>query len=471
MIKFGTSGFRGIIADNFTKENIQKIGFAFRQFVESRRQKVNVVIGHDNRFLGREFVEWFCEAACCDMITITVLTVAVPTPLVAFKAVTFDYGVMITASHNPYYYNGIAFLLRGGKDANDDFYALISKELGNLKPFQRSNFADLQEKGMVKLTDNVEDYTNKILSIINIDKIKTKQLRVLFNPMHGSSTSIMQGLMDKMGLDYKTINGTVDPNFGDGLPAPYPRNLVGMAKDVVGGKYDFGFALDGDGDRITFIDSDGKLYDCNYLAAVFYYYFTEIRKQKSTLVKSYFTSNLSARVAKKYGCDVHETKVGFKFLGAELERTHDSIMAAESAGIAFKSVSLKKDAIVAASILIEILADTGKHIGKIIKNLADLADFHSACTEFAYPISPADTDMYIAKLTADVVPQFDYKVVGRNSFPDGYRLCFEGDYWCAVRKSGTESVVRFFAEMPTEKECLEVITKLEDYYDLFERQK
>jgi len=471
MIKFGTSGFRGIIADNFTKENIQKIGFAFRQIVEANKKKVNVVIGHDNRFLGREFVEWFCEAACCDLIHATVMTVSVPTPLIAFKAVTSDYGVMITASHNPFFFNGIAFLLSGGKDANDDFYALITKNLNDPKSFAETSFSDLQNSGIVTLSDITDDYSNKILSIIDINKIKTNKLKVLFNPMHGSSTAIMKGLMDTMGIDYRAINDNVDPNFGNGLPAPYPRNLIEMAKSVVSEGYNFGFALDGDGDRITFIDDDGKMYDCNYLAAVFYYYFTEIKKQKRTLIKSYFTSNLAARVAKKYGCEVRETKVGFKFLGEELERNPDSLMAAESAGIAFRAVSLKKDAIVAASILIEILADTKKTIGEIIKFITEETGYKSVCTEFAYPIPLKDSDTYIQKLIAPTVPNFDRRIIGRDSFPDGYRLRFEDDYWCAVRKSGTESVVRFFSEMPTEAEGMEIIGKLENFYNLHERQK
>ncbi|MCL2228976.1 MAG: hypothetical protein FWC00_04065 [Firmicutes bacterium] len=462
MIKFGTSGFRGIIDENFNVDNVQKIAFAFRELVCKKNRQVKIIIGHDNRRKGSDFAKCFCEAACCDQIRVTFMTVSVPTPFIAFKAKTFDYGVMITASHNPAQYNGLAFLLHGGRDADDGFSDEIVKLLDKTS-FSATPFDELVKKGLIDFESSIDDYVDKVASMVDVKKIKKANLKILFNSMYGSGTDTVKKLFAKIGVKYNAINDTVDPDFGGRMPAPYAHNLVDMVAMVRDKKYDFGFALDGDGDRIVIIDGEGTIFDCNYLAAIL------VDQKRCGLVKAYLASNLAARVCKKYNLPLFETRVGFKFLGQLMEQTNTEI-AAEQQGIGIKDLSLKKDAVGIVALVIDAVAKTDKTIGEMISEIATRVGFPSTCVEYAYYYR-GDMAALMKKILSKGVPSFPQKIVARDDFPDGFRLRFEGDYWCAARASGTEDVIRLYTEMPTEKDCLEVIATLEKYYGLSEKQK
>ena len=466
MIKFGTGGFRGVIGDNWTKANVQKIGFAFKHLVrESLKnvgKKVSIIVGYDNRFLGPQSARWFCEAVTCEQINVTIYSMSVPTPIIAFKTVEeYDYGIMFTASHNPYYYNGIKVMLKGGKDADDEFFGKLSKHL-EVKP----QYSTVE----VNSTNDISDYVEKIISLLNVEKIKKSNMKVLFNSMHGSGTQIVETIFERLGIKYDTMCGEPDAWFGGMTPAPYKYNLKTQSKRVIKDKFSFGFALDGDGDRVAFIDADGKFYDCNYLLAVFYHYFIEYKKMKGGVVKNFLSSNLTAKLCKKYGNSVYETRVGFKFLGAELAKT-DALMAGEAGGIAFKEVSLSKDGILAAFLMIDVIVGMKKNIGKVVEEIIDLVGFPTHCMEYSYTYDEkirSAVEKRILSEGADL--KFDSKVARIERHVDGVKIHFVGDYWCAARMSGTEPVVRFTTEMPSEKEAEAVIKRLEQIYDLKQRQ-
>jgi phosphomannomutase len=464
-IKFGTSGFRGIIGDNWTKENIQKIGAAFSNIVCGGKEKVNVIIGYDNRFLGVQSAEWFCSAGANNNIHFTFMQTPVPTPYIAFKCANgFDYGIMITASHNPYFYNGIKIIQKGGRDSDDDFCRALEKEILNV-----GNTAGGTPPA-IKFENDITDYVDAVYKMINAPKIKQSKIRVMFNPMHGSSTEILKKLFDKIGLDYTIINENRDAYFGDSMPSPYPHLLTNMAERVKNEKYNFGFALDGDGDRVTFIDADGATYDCNFLSAVLYNFFITVKKRKGGFIKSFLTSNLGARLCKKHGFELHETPVGFKYLGAVLQKQKNTFMAAEPGGMAFKDVSLLKDGMSTAMMIIDVIAHTGKGISELVKSAAKDVGFPSSYIEFAYQYD-AEMRENLVKSILSSMPEFEQKVVKIDKYPDGYKIHFANDYWCAVRLSGTENVVRIPTEMPTKKDCFELIEKLEQFYNLTTRQQ
>lgn len=468
-IKFGTSGFRGVIGDDCTKESMQRIGIAFRKLVEARAARAKIIVGYDNRFMGKQFAEWFCEAACSDTVKADLMTVAVPTPFIAYKAVIYDYGVIITASHNPYYYNGIKIILNGGRDADDKFCDELTRLIETTPSGRGSALTELEGEFLPTLVSNTEDYINKVVSLMDATVLKKSGVKVLFNPMHGSGNDIMQRIFKKIGVNYDVINENADAFFGGTLPAPYPHNLKKMIKQVVDGGYSFGFAFDGDGDRVTFIDADGAPFDCNYLSAVLYKYLIETKKQKGGFVKSALASSLAVRLCKKYGFELTETRVGFKYLGEALGAT-DALIAAEPGGMALKSVSLLKDGISTAAMVIDMVAAMGKSIGALVAETAMSVGFPSRCVEFAYPFARYRREELVAKLRTVALPEFGRNIIRREDYPDGYKVLFEGDYWAAARVSGTEDVVRFYAEMKTEADCNKVLSQLENFYNLKERQ-
>ncbi|MCL2822328.1 MAG: hypothetical protein FWD86_03940 [Firmicutes bacterium] len=448
MIKFGTSGFRGIIGDNWTKQNIQKIGNAIAKLI----QKGKIVIGFDNRFMGKQSAHWLAQSLISDSIDIKLFDHPVPTPLITYKTMhDFDYGIMITASHNPYYFNGIMINVKGGIEASDAFYKSIE-----------DNIADeikTSEKKFLTISDT-DDYTNKMLSLLDTNAIKSRKFKVLFNPMHGSSHDILLKSLKSLHINCDTINACPDPYFGSTLPAPYPHNLSAQSKQVCDGGYDFGFALDGDGDRFAFIDGDGKIYDCNYLMAALYYYLYNFKGQRGGLVKNYVSSNLAANLCQSYGQKVYQGAVGFKILGEMLSST-DAIVAGEGAGMAFKQVSLRKDGIFGTLATVDMLALSKKSIGQIIDQIILDTGFKTHLLEFAYK----------SDLQAFDIPKFDIPLKDTIFFDNSIKFCFDGGYWAAVRKSGTEPVVRLYVEMPSQKKANEMIKHLEEFYALTERQK
>lgn len=469
MIKFGTSGFRGIIGDKWTKENIQKIGFALRALLKSEGKDARMIIGYDNRFMGRQSSEWFCEAACCESLKAVVYSKSVPVPLITYRSHDFDFGIMFTASHNPYFYNGIKIFFRGGKEVDEPFIAKLMKSMEMLKKCVDTPVKELVKDGIVEYCDDISMYGDKVMSLIDVDKIRKSDIKVLFNPMHGAATEVCEDLFKRLEMKYETINGNPDPYFGNAVPAPYAYRLKDMSKKVPKGNFSFGFAVDGDADRVAFIDVDGKYYDCNYLTAIFYYYYIEVKKRKGTLVKNHMTSALATKLCKKYGTQIYETRPGFKYLGAVLERD-DVLMAGESGGIAFKEVSLMKDGIFSAFALIDLLVNTKKSIGKILEEIIDQVGFPTVCVEHAYVFESRNREKIEKKLSNGVVPKFACDVKGVEIFPDGFRATFEDDYWVAARMSGNEDVVRFYTECSTAEECDKCIAVLEEYYNLKERQ-
>jgi phosphomannomutase len=465
MIKFGTSGFRGIIGDNWTKENIQKIGAAFQRVALAGKTNINFTIGFDNRFMGRESAQWFCEAACNDKTHATFINVPVPSPLIANAAVSTDFGVVITASHNPYEYNGIKIFLNGGREADDEFCALLMTEINALATVKTTTFKDLE----IKFSTDTSNYINQIIALLDIPKIKSAQPKVLFNPMHGSAIEVFRDLAKQIGIEYHAINDTSDPYFGGKLPCPYPPNLLDMAQDVVAGKYHFGVALDGDGDRVAIIDGDGKIYDCNYISAVILFYLTQTKKQRGGAVKNFLTSNLITKVCAKYGFEINETPVGFKFMG-KVWQNSDAIVAAESGGMGIRNLSLAKDGVVTAAVIIDIIASTKKSIGELVAEVSALVNFPSMFMEYAYPFTATEREGVLSKLHATDKPKFFTDTIRVETYFDGFKIIFPNDYWCAARLSGNENVLRLYTEMRDQADCAKIIAELEKFYNMKQRQ-
>ena len=468
MIKFGTSGFRGIIGDTWTKENAQRIAFALRSVLEAQGNPVNLIVGYDNRFMARESAMWFCEAICCDKIRATFIDVSVSTPYIAYKTGKSGYGIIITASHNSYVYNGIKIFLPGGREANDEFFTALEKVLD--RSYGIIFFEDLVKKGYVKFSTNIEDYIDRIVAMLDVQALRDSNLKILVNPMHGSGAAAMKRLFERIGLEWHAICENPDPYFGFSIPSPYPY-LIGEMAQKVKGDFSLGLALDADADRVTLIDYDGKVYTCSHLGAVLHYYLTQIKKQyKGGIVKNFLTGNLVVKLCQVYGFEVHETPVGFKFIGKAMEQSN-TIMAVESNNVGFKTLSLYKDGIAGAMLLAEVVAVTKKSIGQVIDELAALVSFRSSYLEYAYPFHFSVRGKLLEKLLSPRKPGFAQPIIKVDQYFDGYKLHFAGDYWCGARMSANEDVMRFYIEMADERACHDAAAAMEKFYGVSEKQK
>jgi phosphomannomutase len=497
MIRFGTSGFRGIINENFTIENISKIAYALAEITKKDKTKnPKIAVGFDNRSMGKEVANVVAEVLASNDIDVILFTKSIPSPLLTFMTKTYNFGFMITASHNPYNYNGVKIFLNPGKEADDEFAKRIEDIANNIdyetiKNTLNSNSAlktDLSTKvtllakttmsiksalptqaGSIRKTSNISTYCKNIINLIDANTIKKRNLKVLFNAMHGSSVDCLVKIANDLGLkNYKIMNANPDIYFGGKIPAPYKHNLIDQAKLVKKQRFDIGLALDGDGDRITAIDRDGTIYDCNYLLPIIYNYFLK-KGYKGDVIKNTAMSNLTKLLANKNGFCCHDTKVGFKNIGKLLLST-SAFLGGESNGIALKEHILTKDGILIAFLLLDIISSENKTIKQLLTILQKECNFKSDVVEYAYPITNVQKQNLTKLIMEDKKLPVYKRKIKNVSYLDGLKITYEGDYWGVMRFSGNENIIRLFAEMPTLKECNKLISAYEKFLNLKTRQ-
>lgn len=469
MIKFGTSGFRAIMGDQFTKENVKKIAYGICKYAEENGiENGKIVVGFDNRFMSEMYAKWLIEVLSCKF-HIKFFIDSVPSPLISFESKTADFGVMITSSHNPYFYNGIKIFERGGFECTDNITSQIANHANNINEneIETIDYIEALEKGVVEKTTDIDPYINSILSQVNEDLISNSKIKVLINCMHGSSYQSLNKIINRLNLKKaEFINFDIDPYFEYSTPAPYVHRLEKQAEKVVNEHYDIGFALDGDGDRFSLIDSNGKVYDCTAVAPVIYAFALENKNISGGFVKNYAFSNLAKKIANAHNEQCYEAKVGFKCIG-EILKEGNSYMGAESNGISLATHVSSKDGVLACALIIEAIIISKCSFGELLEDIQTRYNFKSSCIEREYPISSEKKAEIINAISnKNPLPSFENLNIVDIFNQEGLKLIFENDTWCMIRLSGTEPAVRTFAEMPTLEQAEEVLDILESFYNL-----
>lgn len=471
MIKFGTSGFRGIMGDNFTKENVQKIAYALSKYLEEEKVKnPSIVVGYDHRFMSDFYANWLSKTLASLGIKVYLYGHSVPSPIISYMTKIADLGVMITASHNPYYYNGIKIFKKPAKEVDDVFCGRIEKWANEQVNIKILDFETLKNKGKIEIIDDVTDFCENILKYVDLKATKKCNFKILYNAMNGNCTECMEYLLKRMGIkNYEGMNLNKDAYFRGILPAPYKYNLDDQIKKLKKEKFDFGVALDGDGDRISIIDSHGKVIDGNFILPILYYYFAKYKNMKGGIIKNSALSNLSVKLTKIFNDNVYEAKVGFKNIGKLFESTN-AFLGGESNGVAFKKHIYSKDGLVVTALLIGLMAESGKTIDQLLKEIQTLTKFKSEVIEYAYPITAKQKEDIAKMLFKDKkVPKLSKKIIDIVG-EDEYKILFENDYWATIRFSGTENVVRIFAEQENATKCENMILELEKFINVKTRQ-
>ena len=466
-ITFGTSGFRGILGDTFTKQNLQKIAYALCKILkQDQKTDKPINVGFDNRFMGNIFAKYVCEVFAYYGFKLKLFSNPVPSPLIAFETKNAHLGVQITASHNHYYYNGIKLFLEQGRDSDDNFNKRVIKIAEEIDPLKIKtlDFDEAQKQGLIVLTDDIEPYCNSLASFVNLKNIKKKKIKVLFNAFHGSSVESIKLVCEKIGLkNYEIMKANIDPYFDFKIAAPYVHNISDQISKLKKEKFDIGFAFDADGDRVTILDKSGEVYDCNMVSAVLYYHFLKNKNIKANFVKNYALTQLINKISEKYGLKTFNAKVGFKNIAQILINEKNMFMGAESNGIAIKEHIAYKDGLLPAVILLDIIATENKSIKQLIENLKIEMNYPCEVLEFAYPITKEKkTEIYNKVFKERIFPETPDKILDV-SYADGFKMIFDKGYWGVIRFSGTENVVRIFAEMKNFNECKKYIKIYEEF--------
>lgn len=465
MIKFGTGGFRAIIGDEFTKNNVQQLARAVaRKMKDEQVKEKAMVLGYDRRFLSREASEWVAEVFAYEGIKVLLIDKPVPTPMIMFevKRLNLDYGMAVTASHNPALYNGIKLFIKGGRDADEIATKDVERYIAALEAeeLKTIDFEEAIEEQIVEIHNPFNEYIDEILSQVNVEKIREAGLKIALDPMYGVSQTSLRTILMTARCELDVINERHDTLFGGKLPTPNAANLRTLQNYVIDGHYDMGIATDGDADRLGVIDNNGRFLHPNDILVLLYYYLVKYKGWHGPVVRNIATTHLLDRVAKSFGEECYEVPVGFKHISSKMLETDAIIGGESSGGLTVKGHIQGKDGVYAASLLTEMIAVTGKSLSEIYKDICNqYGSLYMSENDYSVTQKRKETLLKAIMVDKETI-DFPYEIE-KVSYLDGYKVYFKNGGWVIIRFSGTEPVLRVFAEMDSEEKAEEISSIVE----------
>jgi alpha-D-glucose phosphate-specific phosphoglucomutase len=445
-IKFGTDGWRAVIAEDFTFANARIVANAIARYViRSEDARKGVIIGYDHRFASDTVA-----AAVADVITASGTPVWLtdkpcPTPAVSLlvRQRHAAGGIVITASHNPYRWNGIKYKASYGSSALPSIVAQIEQELA--AAHHRDTPALPPRKDLLHTLDPREPYLNALEKLVDWDRLRKANSRFVADPMHGSSAGLLRELFTRHNIHCDEIRGTRDPRFGGAHPEPIEPHVQPLRDAVLAGKYDAGFCADGDGDRIGAVDRDGSFLNPHQLFALLVWHLAGTRNLPGDIAKTFSVTKLIDKIAAKFGRALHEVPIGFKYI-CELMLERNILAGGEESGGFGTSLYLpERDATVSALFLAELMAWYGKSLGQL------LAALHSEFGEYHYgridlDVHPEQKRKAIAHFSDSAFTHILEWPITRRENMDGVKVYLGDIGWVMVRASGTENLLRVYSE-------------------------
>lgn len=448
-IKFGTSGWRAVMAEEFTFANVRRALHGIARYVVSqKRSGARVIVGRDPRFLGETFCTMAAEILSSHGITPLVIEDAAPTPAISYAVMRehADGAINFTASHNPPEYNGIKFSTPDGAPALPEVTKRIEGEISA----QDANAvgAKSQGTGNGQALDVRTSYLARLKEIIDFAAIKKAGLRVVYDPLWGAARGYPDSLLRDAGVQVATVHDYRDVLFGGHAPEPDDHLLNDLRAVMRESKAHLGISTDGDADRFGVVDQDGTFLQPNYVIALLFDYLVDTRGWKNGVAKSVATTNLINALAKHHGVELHETPVGFKYIGELIKEDKIAIGGEESAGLSIRHHVPEKDGVLAGLLCCEMVARRGKSMSEQLAELfAKVGSFYPRRENFR--LTPEVKEKFTEKLQSDP-RDFSGRKVAEVSRKDGLKLVLDDGSWVCYRLSGTEPVVRAYSEARTE---------------------
>jgi alpha-D-glucose phosphate-specific phosphoglucomutase len=461
-IKFGTSGWRGVIGDDFTVQRVKAVTQAIAEHLVAQGIKdKGVVVGYDTRFMSERFAAEAVRVLAANGIRSYLSNRDVPTPAVAFEIIRRKAagGINFTASHNPPEYNGLKFSPASGgpalpettKEIETRANALVDRNSIPCMPL-----GEAKQKGMVEDSDLRRFYLDDLRKKIDFEPIKKTRPRIALDLLYGTGRDYLDSLLRDAGCTVTVVHGHRDALFGGRSPEPSEENLAELSAVIKKGRFDVGLAVDGDADRFGVLDSDGAYINPNQVLALLLDYLCRTRGWKGGAARSIATSHLVDAVAKKHGIEVYETGVGFKFIGDLLVQGKIIFGGEESAGMTMKDHVPEKDGILACLLVAEMISSERRSFKEMLKRLYkevgtvlnDRINIH---------ITEANRAELNARLSQPMNELADLRVKGKKTTADGTKYMLEDDSWVLMRASGTEPVVRVYVEAGSEQKVKDLI--------------
>jgi len=443
-IKFGTSGWRAVMAEEFTFANVRRAVHGIARYVVSQRpEAAKVIVGRDPRFLGETFCAMAAEILASYGITPLLIAQPAPTPTISYAVIQSeaDGAINFTASHNPPEYNGIKFSTPDGAPALPEVTKAIESEIA---AYDANPQTPRTRKGETQSTDPRRLYLARLRELVDLDIIKKAGIKVAFDPMWGAARGYSDALLREAGVTVATVHDHRDVLFGGHAPEPDDHLLDDLRHKMREAGAQIGIATDGDADRFGIVDADGTFLQANYIIALLFDYLVETRGWKNGVGKSVATTNLINALAEKHHIELHETPVGFKYVGELIKQDKILIGGEESAGLSIRHHVPEKDGVLAGLLCCEMVARRGASLGKQLSELfAEVGSYYPLRENFR--LTPEVKEKFTDKLRRDPA-EFHGSKVARVVRADGLKLVLADGSWVCYRFSGTEPVVRVYTE-------------------------
>jgi alpha-D-glucose phosphate-specific phosphoglucomutase len=445
-IKFGTDGWRAIIAEDFTFANARIVANAIARYViRSEDARKGVIIGYDHRFASDTVAAAVADVMTASGTPVWLTDKPCPTPAISLlvRQRHAAGGIVITASHNPYRWNGIKYKASYGSSALPSIVAQIEQQL-NLAE-HRDTPALPPRKDLLHTLDPRAPYLDTLEKLIDWDRLRKANFRFVADPMHGSSAGLLRELFTRNNIHCEEIRGTRDPRFGGAHPEPIEPHVQPLRDAVLAGKYDAGFCADGDGDRIGAIDRDGSFLNPHQLFALLVWHLADTRNLPGDIAKTFSVTKLIDKIAAKFDRTLHEVPIGFKYI-CELMLEQNILAGGEESGGFGTSLYLpERDATVSALFLAELMAWHGKSLGAL------LAALHNEFGEYHYgrvdlDVQPEQKQKAIAHFSDSAITRILEWPITRRENMDGIKVYLSDIGWVLVRASGTENLLRVYSE-------------------------
>ena len=469
VIKFGTDGWRGIIADDFTYENVRFAAAGIANFLR-RRPEPKVVIGYDCRFSADRFAAEVARVMAGAGIKTYLTDAPSPTQVSSWTILELgaDGAVVVTASHNPAHFCGIKYKPEYAGSASPEVVAELEREIAAVIEGGGVHLMDLDEarsQGLVEMIDPRPAYQRQVGKMLDLDALKAAGLRVLHDPMYGSGAGYIADLLAGGKTTVEETRGERNPGFGGIHPEPITQNLLTTIELVKSGKYDLCIATDGDADRVGIIDENGRFVNQLEVYILLMDYLLQDRGWKGPVVRTLTSTSMADKLAALYGVECHEVQVGFKYVGPLMMETGAIMGGEESGGFGFRGHIPERDGILAGLFIADMVVRRGAPLSEILRDLYTRVGPHA----YDRRDITLDRDRFAEirertyrEFAAAPPTEVAGRAVVRVRSDDGFKFYFEDGSWVLVRFSGTEPLLRVYAEAPSSAEVETLIGAMVD---------
>ncbi|HJY85506.1 MAG TPA: phosphoglucomutase/phosphomannomutase family protein [Candidatus Acidoferrales bacterium] len=462
-IRFGTDGWRGVIAEEFTYANVRKVAYAIARYVVRAEQPARgVLIGYDTRYASERFARVAAEAVAMTGTPVWLSDQPCPSPALSLlvRQRGAAGGIMITASHNPYRWNGMKFKASYGSSALPSIVAQIEQEL---QAALEDGLPALPPRvDLIHSLDVRAPYLEAIEKLVDWERLRSAGFRFVSDPMHGAARGLLRELLTRHGIVCDEIRGTRDPLFGGANPEPIEPHVEPLRRAVLSGGYDAGLCADGDGDRIGAMDRDATFITPHQIFSLLFWHLAGTRQLTGDVAKTFSATKMVDKIAQKFGRQVYETPIGFKYI-CELMLEREILLGGEeSGGIGTRLYLPERDATVMALLLAELMAWHGRRLGDLVSMLhAEFGEHHYGRVDLELP--PGQKERAIAHFADSKLKRLlDWPVIRREDL-DGIKAYLGDVGWVMVRASGTEPMLRIYCETnrpQTTRRILDEVSKL-----------